>query len=149
LPVLNVLTRRSALSGFVVAVVGGIAGFAAAKNTNAAKAKSATTGANSYGSAPAAGGKLLAPAGGIPNGGGVILSNQKVVLTNAGGAIHGFSAICTHQGCMVNAVSGGVISCPCHGSRFDARTGAVVGGPAPSPLPAIAVVVRSGNVYTA
>jgi Rieske Fe-S protein len=132
-----------------VSVVGGIAGFAFARNTNAAKAKSATTGANSYGSAPAAGGKLLAPAGGIPSGGGVILANQKIVLTNAGGAIHGFSAICTHQGCTVDAVSGGVIGCPCHGSRFDARTGAVVAGPAPRPLPSIPVVVRGGSVYTA
>jgi Rieske Fe-S protein len=62
--------------------------------------------------------------------------------------VHGFSAVCTHQGCTVGSVSGGAIVCPCHGSQFNAQTGAVIAGPAPRPLPKVAVVVRNGNVYT-
>ena len=62
--------------------------------------------------------------------------------------VHAFSAVCTHQGCTVSTVAGGTIDCPCHGSRFDATTGQVRAGPAIRPLPPIAVVVRSGNVYT-
>jgi Rieske Fe-S protein len=78
----------------------------------------------------------------------VILTDPAIVLTRtATDAVHGFSAVCTHQGCTVAAVQGGTIDCPCHGSRFDATTGAVRTGPAPSPLPPVAVVVRSGNVY--
>ena len=59
-----------------------------------------------------------------------------------------FSAICTHQGCTVKP-AGTKLDCPCHGSVFDAKTGAVEGGPAPSPLPKIAVTVSDGAVFAA
>ncbi|GAB2966976.1 Rieske (2Fe-2S) protein [Amycolatopsis acidiphila] len=59
-----------------------------------------------------------------------------------------FSAICTHQGCTVNP-DGNQLKCPCHGSVFDALTGAVVKGPAESPLPSIAVKVDGSSVVTA
>jgi Rieske Fe-S protein len=56
-----------------------------------------------------------------------------------------FSAICTHLGCTVQA-DGSKLNCPCHGSQFDALTGKVLRGPAPDPLPSIAVTVTGGNV---
>ena len=59
-----------------------------------------------------------------------------------------FSAICTHQGCTVQP-AGARFVCPCHGSVYDARTGAVLRGPAPAPLPQIPVRVRDGEVVTA
>jgi thiosulfate dehydrogenase [quinone] large subunit len=40
---------------------------------------------------------------------------------------------CTHQGCQVNPPQNGSITCPCHGSRYTLE-GAVINGPAPSPL---------------
>ena len=57
-----------------------------------------------------------------------------------------FSAICTHQGCTV-APAGKELDCPCHGSSFNATTGAVLGGPAPSPLNKVNVTVTDGVVY--
>jgi Rieske Fe-S protein len=39
--------------------------------------------------------------------------------------------------------------CPCHGGTYDAKTGRVLGGPPPTPLPKIAVHVRNGEVTTA
>ncbi|HEY4006643.1 MAG TPA: Rieske (2Fe-2S) protein [Pseudonocardia sp.] len=56
------------------------------------------------------------------------------------------SAICTHMGCTV-APAGTHLQCPCHGSAFNAATGAVVHGPASKPLPAFAVTVDHGEVY--
>lgn len=59
-----------------------------------------------------------------------------------------FSAICTHQGCTVKP-AGTELHCPCHGSVFDAVTGTVKKGPAPSPLPKVKVKVTNGQVVTA
>jgi Rieske Fe-S protein len=58
-----------------------------------------------------------------------------------------FSAICTHMGCTVQP-DGTKLVCPCHGSVYDAKTGAVLQGPAPSPLHKIAVTVDNGEVVT-
>lgn len=60
-----------------------------------------------------------------------------------------YSAVCTHQQCMV-AYKNGQLACPCHGSIFDAEDGgAVVNGPANQPLPEIPVKVEGGNVVKA
>jgi Rieske Fe-S protein len=145
-----VLTRRSAVQGAAVLVVGGIAGYLVAHNSAAAKATRGTTAANAYGADPASGGKRLAALAAVPAGGGLIIAAPPVVLVRgAGDAVHAFSAVCTHQGCTVDKVVGGHIECPCHGSTFDAATGAVTGGPAPRPLPTIKVTVRDGAVFTA
>ena len=51
--------------------------------------------------------------------------------------VHAFSAVCTHQGCTVAAVTESgqdVFACPCHGSHFAVDTGVPFGGPASKPL---------------
>jgi Rieske Fe-S protein len=144
------LTRRGVLAGTAAALVGGVAGFVVAGRSSAARQPGGTTAANAYGPAPtqAAGGGGLVALDRVPPGGGVVLGSQKVVVTRtADGAVHAFSAVCTHQGCTVDAVTKGTIDCPCHGSRFDAGTGAVVAGPAPRALPRIGVEVRDGQVF--
>jgi Rieske Fe-S protein len=147
------VSRRSVLAGTVVTLIGGVAGYLATRNTSAAKAAPAGSVANSYGStssktAGGTGATLLTSLSKVPKGGGIVLSGPKVVVTqDSSGQVHGFSAICTHQGCPVSQVAGGTIDCPCHGSKFDAFTGKVVNGPATSPLPPVAVTVRGGNVY--
>jgi len=63
-----------------------------------------------------------------------------------------YSAICTHLGCAVYAAlsEDGNIACPCHGSKFNPREeAAVVGGPAPRPLPALPVRVAADGTITA
>jgi Rieske Fe-S protein len=145
------LSRRSALRGTLIAVVGGVAGFAIARNSAAAKQPAGTTAANAYGAEPSSsgGGQALATVAAIPREGGRILQHPAVVVVRtASDEIHAYSAICTHQGCAVTQVAGGTIDCPCHGSKFDVNTGKVVAGPAPRPLPPIAVVVRNGQVFS-
>lgn len=83
----------------------------------------------------------------VPVGGGVILEQRQVVVTQpTAGSFKGFSAVCTHMGCTVATVSDGVISCPCHGSAFSAADGSVMNGPATRPLPAVPVAVQNGEV---
>jgi Rieske Fe-S protein len=145
----RVLTRRSALRGSVVAVLGGVAGYIVAHNSAAAKAKRGTTAANAYGPSTNQAGRALATLDEVPVGGGLVLADPDLVLTRPQGEeIHAFSAVCTHQGCTVDKVANGTIDCPCHGSRFDAVTGKVVGGPARGALRSIPVVVRAGSIYT-
>jgi len=58
--------------------------------------------------------------------------------------------ICTHLGCIPIAHQGPYDGyfCPCHGSTYDLATGKNLSGPAPLPLPRIAVKVRGGAVVT-
>ena len=69
---------------------------------------------------------LLTPYVG-PNG------DQIMIVRESTGVFVALSTQCTHAGCKVNAPSGGIIKCPCHGSQYD-LTGNVVQGPAPRPL---------------
>jgi Rieske Fe-S protein len=143
---LDEVTRRSVLRGAVIAAAGAVAGFAVARSSDVANAKAATAGANGYGPSQA-GGSALTTVGAVPRSGGVVLGDAGVVVTrDAAGAVHAFSATCTHQGCTVSGVSGGTINCPCHGSRFNADTGAVVQGPATRPLPSVPVTVQGDRI---
>jgi Rieske Fe-S protein len=88
----------------------------------------------------------LAKVSDIPVGGGKIFNDQKVVVTQpAAGQIKAFSAVCTHQGCLVGSV-GRTIDCPCHGSKFSITDGSVVQTPANQPLPAVNVTVQGDSI---
>jgi Rieske Fe-S protein len=92
-------------------------------------------------------GTVLGAASDIPVGGGAIYTAAKVVVTRpASGRYKAFSAVCTHVGCVVNKVTNGTIDCPCHGSGFKITNGAVVTGPAPSPLPAKQITIVDGRI---
>jgi Rieske Fe-S protein len=123
--------------------------------TNAG-APPATTGAGSApssasgggGSTAGAQGSALAATSEIPVGSGKIFTSEKVVVTQPNsGDFKAFSAVCTHMGCIVATISNGTIDCPCHGSQYSISTGAVVGGPAPSPLPAQAIKLTGSNIF--
>ncbi|WGX99391.1 Rieske (2Fe-2S) protein [Nocardioides sp. L-11A] len=96
----------------------------------------------------AAGGLIATDA--VPVGGGVVLKDEEVVVTQpAAGEFKAFTAICTHQGCLVGSVADGTIHCPCHDSSFSAADGSVEGGPANGPLSEITVTVVDGEVRRA
>lgn len=98
---------------------------------------------------PADAPKGLAATGDIPVGGGAVFQAEQVVITQPSpGEFRAYSAVCTHQGCIVNDVVGGTINCNCHGSKF-ALDGSVSQGPASAPLPAVAVKVTGDQISLA
>jgi nitrite reductase/ring-hydroxylating ferredoxin subunit len=101
-------------------------------------------------SAPVTPGAVLTTTADVPEGGGVILDKDGLVVTQPqAGTFKGFSNICTHQGCPVDNVSDGTINCTCHGSQFSIADGSVVSGPAPEPLPAKNVTVKGKDITLA
>jgi Rieske Fe-S protein len=86
----------------------------------------------------------------VPVGGSISakLDGKPIVVSQpAAGQVAAFTAICTHMGCTVNS-GGPQLHCPCHGSVYNAFTGAVVKGPAPRALTAVAVKVDGANIVT-
>jgi nitrite reductase/ring-hydroxylating ferredoxin subunit len=95
----------------------------------------------------------LVPTADVPVGGGVILGTRNVVVTQPKkGEFEGFSATCTHQGCILASVGSGTINCGCHGSQFSITDGSNVAGPNGTPagsvaaLPKVTVQVKGANV---
>ncbi|WP_408895400.1 Rieske (2Fe-2S) protein [Nocardioides sp. R1-1] len=95
-------------------------------------------------------GSALASTGEVPVGGGIILADEKIVLTQpTEGTFEAFSAVCTHQGLLVTSVEDGTIHCSNHGSAYSASTGAIEGGPAASPLPKVEIRVEGDQILAA
>jgi Rieske Fe-S protein len=125
---------------------GGVNAPQGAQSTESSSAPAASGGGASGGNAPAA----LASTSQVPVGGGTILTDKKIVITQpTSGTFHAFTAVCTHAGCTVGSVSNGTINCPCHGSRFNVNNGAVVSGPAASPLTPVNIKVQGTSILQA
>ena len=142
-------TRRSTLRGLAVVAASGVVGFLLGRSSDAAVGTAGAAAANGYGPSTTDDGTELAPLADVRDGGGLVLADQHVVLTRDGDAVRAFSATCTHQGCTVDRVAGGIISCPCHGSTFDASTGQVVSGPATRPLAPVPVTLTGDQITRA
>lgn len=84
--------------------------------------------------------------GDIAPGTVLVLPEQKAYVVRTAGGLFALSATCTHLGCLTQYERDQRrIFCPCHGSRYDAE-GRVTNGPAPKPLPRLALAVESGEL---
>ena len=111
---------------------------------------STPAGSTEQGETSAGGGQALAATADVPVGGGVILADEKVVVTQpTAGDFKAFSSTCTHQSCTVSGVADGRISCMCHSSSFSIDDGSPKGGPARSPLPEVAIKVEGDSIVRA
>ena len=113
------------------------------------------SGGTPSGSAPAQepGGAALASAAQVPVGGSTIVNGPDgtpiVIVQPTAGKFKAYDARCTHMGTTVGASENGVMTCPNHGSRFNAADGSVVNGPAGSPLKSIGVAVNGDSITLA
>jgi nitrite reductase/ring-hydroxylating ferredoxin subunit len=58
---------------------------------------------------------------------------DEVIVCRGEAGVRVFAARCTHLGCRITQASGGLLLCPCHGSKFRVD-GSVAAGPASRPL---------------
>lgn len=147
------LSRRTALALGGTGAIGGALILAGCAATDGGSESSTTDGGGdgsatpTNGAADAAGEEVAALAD-IPVGGSIdaTIGGEPVLLAQpTEGEVVAYSAICTHQGCVV-AAAGSKFECPCHGSIFDAATGDVEVGPALEPLASVAVTVDGDRV---
>ncbi len=76
----------------------------------------------------------------------LVLSKQKIYVVRNDDGFYALSSTCTHLGCMTRYdKENDQIACPCHGSRFH-LDGTVKHGPAPKPLPRLAMSIERGLV---
>ncbi len=81
----------------------------------------------------------------VPVGGSATFQDPKTgdpaaVVQPSAGTFLAFDLVCSHQGCVVEySPQAERFICPCHGSQFNGRTGAVLNGPAPTGLGRIPV----------
>jgi arsenite oxidase small subunit len=83
--------------------------------------------------------------------------DRPAVLIHLADGFVAYDALCTHLGCQIhyNKVpvlgwenSPQEIFCPCHGGVFDPKTGSVLGGPPPRPLPKVRLEIDGeGDIY--
>lgn len=98
----------------------------------------------------AAPGTVLGPTSDVPSGGGKIYPEAKVVVTQPSmGEYKAFSAVCTHESCVVSSVENGNIVCGCHGSAYSISDGSVVKPPSTKPLEALQITVEGGQLKLA
>jgi nitrite reductase/ring-hydroxylating ferredoxin subunit len=96
------------------------------------------------------------PTGPVPAGNlsalsvGTMLVMSNVVVARDADGVYAMSAVCTHQGCVIDDSNNTIVSglvCPCHGSAFDGN-GKVTRGPASRPLQNYAVTIATDGGLT-
>ena len=136
------------LAGGALAACGGADSTATEAATGAPTTGAPAAPATEAPAAPVSG--ALASVSEIPVGGGVIVPEPPIVITQpVAGTFKAFTAICPHQGCLVSEVAENQIVCPCHGSLFSAEDGAVVQGPAVEGLTAASIAVQGDSIVLA
>ncbi|MEJ7729624.1 MAG: Rieske 2Fe-2S domain-containing protein [Polyangiaceae bacterium] len=87
------------------------------------------------------------PVGGVKDFSYPAERNRCLLVRLAEQELVAFSQSCTHLSCaVVPKVDEGVFLCPCHAGYFDLRTGTVLAGPPPRPLPRILLEIEGDDV---
>jgi len=79
----------------------------------------------------------------------VVVDGTFVAIGRLDGALVAFDETCTHRQCPLTdgVLAEGSITCPCHKSRFDLRTGQPLNGPAVEPLRIRGIKLDGDRLY--
>ncbi|MEV6925793.1 Rieske (2Fe-2S) protein [Dactylosporangium sp. NPDC051485] len=130
-------TRRAVLAGAVgVTAASVIAACGGDSGSNSTAGNSSPGGPVAKKSeVPVGGGKIVADGGGT------------VITQPAAGTFKAFTAICTHQQCIVSDVANNTINCRCHGSTFSAVNGSATNPPATGQLEEKKLRIDGEDIY--
>lgn len=98
-------------------------------------------------------GRRIASVGDLAVGGSLVFTypgehDTAVLVRTAESEFVAFSQKCTHLSCaVIPRLDEGVFHCPCHEGIFELRTGRVLAGPPPRPLPRIMLEIRDGGIF--
>jgi len=141
--------RRDVLCGLVVALLAPGALVACSDDPGTGGSGGGTPGGGGTG-----GSNKLAALADVPQGSGLVVnkpsgSGKILLVRTSGDEVKAFNAACKHQGTIVNPPQNGTITCPSHGSQYDAATGALKKGPATSGLDQVAIKVQGSDIILA
>jgi Rieske Fe-S protein len=95
---------------------------------------------------------VVASASALPPGGVKLFTyptaqDPAILVRTPDGQVAAFSQKCTHLSCAVYySAENNRLECPCHEGYFSARTGRVLQGPPPRPLPRIRIEQRGDDL---
>ncbi len=78
----------------------------------------------------------------------VVVGDAPVLLLRHGDGLHALHDRCSHRGCLLSdgEIEGEIVTCACHGSRFDLRDGSIQRGPATAPQPVYGAREHDGQI---
>jgi len=80
---------------------------------------------------------------------GVTIDDKQILIAKMGDQFFAIGNVCTHNGCRLSGgkIDGETVKCPCHGSKFNLKTGEVVHGPAKNPEPSFPVTLEKDEIF--
>lgn len=79
---------------------------------------------------------------------GLMVNNQKILLANVNGNYFAIGDICMHRGCQISKgkLEGETVTCPCHGSKYDLKTGNFLKGPTKKGQPKYELKIQGQDI---
>lgn len=79
---------------------------------------------------------------------GVDVKGQKILLANVDGKYYAIGDICMHRGCQLSKgkLEGEKVTCPCHGSVYNVKTGDFLKGPTTKGEPTYELKVENNQI---
>ncbi len=79
---------------------------------------------------------------------GIQVGGKDILISNVDNKFYAIGNVCTHASCRLSSgkLKRDRVTCPCHGSTFDVKSGTVVDGPAEKPELAYETKIRGNDI---